>query len=92
MRSICGHDMDVQSTETRVTHTISFRRPELRHVLSTMSVPPEADVAAQIHRLQGLGYQIVEVSPQLEGYPYVPTPELRMVRKASTSSPDEAQR
>jgi hypothetical protein len=81
--------MDVHSPETRVTHTISFRRPELRHVLSAMSVPPEADVAAQIHRLQSLGYQIVDVSPPLKGNSYSSTAELRMVRKAATSSPGE---
>ena len=59
--------------------TISFRRPELRHVLSTMSVPADTDVAAQIHRLEGLGYKIVEVSPPLDpcGPPQNPhTPEL----------------
>ena len=81
--------MDVRSTATGVTHTISFRRPELRHVLSAMSVPPGTDVAAQIHRLQGLGYQIVDVSPPLEGNSYAPTAELRMVRKAATSSPGD---
>ncbi len=84
--------MDVHSTETRVAHTISFRRPELRHVLSIMSVPPQADVAVQIHRLQSLGYQIVDVSPQLEGYPYAQSPELRLVRKAANASPGEPQR
>lgn len=49
-------------------HIISFRRPELRHVLSKMTVPPEADVAAQIRRLQDLGYQIVDVTPPGDGY------------------------
>jgi hypothetical protein len=48
-----------------VTHTISFRRPELIHVLSKMSVPPQADVGAQIRRLRNLGYQIVDVRPPL---------------------------
>ena len=85
-------DMDVHSTETGVTHAISFRRPELRHVLSIMSVPPQADVVAQIHRLQGLGYQIVDVSPPLAGYPYAPFSELRMVRKTAVSSSGERQR
>jgi hypothetical protein len=75
-----------------VTYTISFRRPELRHVLSAMSVPPEADVVIQVHRLQGLGYQIVDVSPQIEGYPHAPAAELRMVRKAAASSSGERQR
>jgi hypothetical protein len=51
-----------------VSHTISFRRPELRHVLSTIFVPPGADVEAQIRRLQDLGYQIVDVAPPLDGY------------------------
>jgi hypothetical protein len=50
-----------------VAHTISFRRPELRHVLSTMFVPPEADVMAQIRHLQDLGYQIIDVTPPLDG-------------------------
>jgi hypothetical protein len=54
--------------ETIVNHTISFRRPELRYVLSKMSVPPEADVAVQIRRLEDLGYKIVDVSPPLECY------------------------
>lgn len=51
-----------------MTHIISFRRPELRYVLSKMSVPPEADVAAQVHHLQELGYQIVDVTPPLEDH------------------------
>jgi hypothetical protein len=51
-----------------VTHTISFRRPELFYVLSKMVVPPGADVVAQIHHLEDLGYKIVEVSPPLGDY------------------------
>jgi hypothetical protein len=73
----CGRDRPLPYTarlspaflmEICVTHTISFRRPELRYVLSKMSVPPEADVVAQIQRLQDLGYQIVDVTPPLDGY------------------------
>jgi hypothetical protein len=51
-----------------VSHTISFRRPELRHVLSTIFVPSGTDVEVQIRRLQDLGYQIVDVAPPLDGY------------------------
>jgi hypothetical protein len=54
--------------EIIVTHTISFRRPELRHVLSRMSVPPGEDVAAQVRRLEDLGYKVENVSPPLTGY------------------------
>ena len=54
--------------EIAVTHTISFRRPELRHVLSKMSVPPGEDVAAQVRRLEDLGYRVEDVSPPLTGY------------------------
>jgi len=46
--------------------TISFRRPEQLHVLSKLSVPPEADLASYVRRLQGLGYRIVEILPPLE--------------------------
>lgn len=46
--------------------TISFRRPEQLHVLSKLSVPPEADLASYVRRLQDLGYKIVEVVPPLE--------------------------
>ena len=52
-----------------MTHTISFRRPELYYVLSKMTVPPGADVVAHIHRLEDLGYTIVEVAPPL-GLPH----------------------
>ena len=51
-----------------MTHTISFRRPELFYVLSKMTVPPNADVMAQVHHLEELGYTIVDVSPPLNGY------------------------
>jgi hypothetical protein len=51
-----------------VNHTISFRRPDLRYVLSTIFVPSGTDVTVQIRRLQDLGYQIVDVMPPLEGY------------------------
>jgi hypothetical protein len=33
-----------------------------------MTVPPGADVVAQIHHLEDLGYKIVEVSPPLGNY------------------------
>lgn len=65
-----------------MNHTISFRRPELRHVLSKMSVPSDTDVAAQIRRLEDLGYIIVEVSPPIDpcGPPHKPlTPGLRFI-------------
>lgn len=71
-----------------MNHTISFRRPELRYVLSTMSVPSETDVAAQIRRLEDLGYDIVEVSPPLERYgpPQNPRrPELSVINQATSS-------
>lgn len=51
-----------------MTHTISFRRPELHHVLAKMSVPPSEDVAAQVRRLEDLGYKVEDVSPPLTGY------------------------
>lgn len=59
-----------------MNHTISFRRPELRYVLSKMSVPPEGDVTAQIHRLEMLGYNIVAVVPPLECYGPPQNPQL----------------
>ncbi len=64
-----------------MNHTISFRRPEQRHVLSTMSVPPDTDVAAQIRRLEDLGYKIVEISPPLDpcGPPQNPQPPERNI-------------
>jgi hypothetical protein len=67
-----------------VTHTISFRRPELPYVLSRMSVPPEADVAEHVRRLKDLGYTIVEGSPPLGGYgpPQNPSPSLPELRAA----------
>jgi hypothetical protein len=51
-----------------LSHTISFRRPELPYVLSTMSVPPESDVMEHIRRLKDLGYKIIAVTPPLNGY------------------------
>lgn len=73
-----------------MNYIISFRRPELRHVLSKMVVPPEADVAVHIRRLQDLGYQIVEVSPPLEGDAHAT--ELSVVRKTASPAPGELQR
>ena len=52
--------------EVSMNSTISFRRPEQLHVLSKLSVPPEADLASYVRRLQDLGYKIVDVSPPLE--------------------------
>ena len=60
-----------------MSHTISFRRPELFYVLSKMTVPPGADVVAQIHHLEDLGYKIVEVSPPLGDYGPPQRPLLR---------------
>jgi hypothetical protein len=54
--------------EKPLSHTISFRRPELPYVLSTMSVPPEADVEEHVRRLKDLGYKIIAVTPPLDGY------------------------
>jgi hypothetical protein len=51
-----------------LSHTISFRRPELPYVLSTMSVPPDSDVAEHVRRLKDLGYKIIAVTPPLDGY------------------------
>ena len=48
-------------------HTIRFRRPQHRHVLATMFVPPEADVMARIRHLQSLGYHIIDVTPPITG-------------------------
>ena len=61
-----------------MTHTISFRRPELPYVLSRMSVPNGADTEAHVRRLEDLGYKIIEVSPPLGGYgpPQNPHPAL----------------
>lgn len=75
-------------------HVISFRRPELRHVLATMTVPPEGDVPAQIRHLESLGYTIVAVSPPLEVYgPPQPSrkPELIAVSEPSTSVRGDAE-
>jgi hypothetical protein len=74
--------------EITVNHTISFRRPELHHVLSTMSVPHGADVAAQVRHLEDLGYKIVEVSPPLDGYgppqnPHMRAPQMFAVGQAA---------
>lgn len=71
-----------------MNHTISFRRPELRHVLSTMTVPSEVDVPAQIRRLENLGYKIIAVAPPLDVYgpPRNPhKPELIAVSQAKAS-------
>lgn len=51
-------------------HTIRFLRPELPYGVSRMFVPPEANAAAQIRHLEGLGYTIVDVSPPLGGYAF----------------------
>ena len=59
-----------------MTHTISFRRPELPHVLSRMSVPPASNVALHVRRLEGLGYKIIQVSPPLTGFGPPQNPEL----------------
>lgn len=71
-----------------MNHTISFRRPELRHELTKMSVPRDTDAATQIRRLKNLGNKIVDVSPPLERYgpPQNPQiPELDVVGDAKSS-------
>lgn len=78
--------------EIAVTHTISFRRPELFHVLSKMVVPPGSDVVAQVHHLEDLGYKIIEISPPLGDYgppqkPLARTPQLFAVREPSPVPP-----
>jgi hypothetical protein len=76
--------------EIPVTHTISFRRPELPYVLSTMSVPPGADPEEHVRHLVDLGYNIVTVSPPLGGYgppqnPQPRMPELTVICEAESS-------
>ncbi len=81
--------------ELTVNHIISFRRPELRYVLSKMSVPPEADAAMQVRRLEDLGYTIVDVSPPLECYGPPQNPQLFQlfaIGQMAPSSPGNAQR
>ena len=75
-----------------MTHTISFRRPELFHVLSKMVVPPGSDVVAQIHHLEDLGYKIIEVSPPLGAYgppqkPQSRNPQLVALREPVPPAP-----
>lgn len=48
-----------------MTHVISFRRPELAHSLARMTVPSQEDPLIHIHRLENLGYKIVDISPPL---------------------------
>lgn len=69
-----------------MNHTISFRRPELRHVLSKMSVPPAADVAEHVRHLESLGYKIIDVSPPLERYGPPNDPRAPAIGGNATSS------
>lgn len=63
-----------------MTHTITFRRPELPYVLSTMFVPAGADAEMQVRHLEDLGYKIITVSPPLDICgPSQDLPELREV-------------
>ena len=48
-----------------MSHVIRFQRPETPYGVSTVRVPPEANAAQQLRRLEALGYTIVEVSPPL---------------------------
>ncbi len=72
--------------EFPVNHTISFRRPEQRHVLSKLSVPPNEDVAAYVRRLEDLGYKIVDVFPPLDPPPdsHPRTPDMSVVGEVET--------
>lgn len=75
-----------------MTHTISFRRPELPYVLSTMSVPPDADVALQVRHLEKLGYKIIEVSPPLIGYGPPQNPHLQALVLRAIGSAESPRR
>jgi hypothetical protein len=82
--------------ELFVTHIISFRRPEQPYVLSRMSVPPGSDAEAQVHRLEDLGYKVVDVSPPLSGYgppqnPHPRTPALHASGEAEPSFRNRAE-
>ncbi|GAA0541280.1 hypothetical protein FHS83_000118 [Rhizomicrobium palustre] len=73
-----------------MSYTITFRRPELWHVLTTMTVPSQADTLAQIHRLEDLGYKIITVIPPLDVHRSPQDPGSRMpasigLREAKTS-------
>jgi hypothetical protein len=48
-----------------VSHIIRFQRPETPYGVSRVHVPPEANAAQQLRRLEALGYTILEVSPPL---------------------------
>ena len=79
-----------------MTHIISFRRPEQPYVLSRMSVPPGSDAEAQVHRLEDLGYKVVDVSPPLSGYgppqkPHPRTPALHAAGEAVSSFQNRAE-
>lgn len=80
------------SVEVFMHSTISFRRPQQNHVLSKLSVPPEADLASYVRRLQDLGYKIVEVFPPLEQSgppqkPHQPAPESSVVEEGKDRAP-----
>ena len=83
--------MAVPRKDSPVKHVISFRRPDQKHVLTKMTIPPQEDPAAYVHRLENLGYKIVDVSPPLPPYgpPENPqAPNLRVIGTPQGALPD----
>ena len=48
-----------------MSHVILFKRPETPYGVSKVCVPPEANAARQLQRLESLGYTILDVTPPL---------------------------
>jgi hypothetical protein len=55
-----------------VTYTIRYQRAETPYGVTISCVPPEANAAKQVRRLQALGYTILEVTPPLASAPTHP--------------------
>jgi hypothetical protein len=75
-------DFAVSGKDFPVKHVISFRRPGQKYVLTKMTIPPQEDPEAYVHRLENLGYTIVDVLPPLPPYgpPENPlAPNLRVI-------------
>ncbi|MEI9990835.1 MAG: hypothetical protein WDM86_12420 [Rhizomicrobium sp.] len=56
-------------------HRIRYRRPETPWSLSQMTTQNAVDAAAQIKRLQALGYTVADVVPPLAEKPSTPAPD-----------------
>lgn len=56
-----------ENAGTILTHTIRFRRPETPYSVSKMTAPNEREAMTQMHRLEALGYSIIDVIPPITG-------------------------